>query len=139
MAHKTSKDMGFALDNAAGTLTAISGSVNNQAINHAITILDDSGMGDTQHTTLTGMVAAVTIPLNGLYNSTIDGIFGPVAVAGTSVTKTAEFKAYTGRYYTGEVNIQDYSISGTPDTLEVWSATLVASGAFTRTSVTAVA
>ena len=136
MAHKTSKDMGIRIDNASAALTDVKGSVNSQSLEFAITILDDTGMGDTQHSVLAGLAAVPKIPLNGWVNSTTDAIFGPIA-QGTSLTKTVEFRVYSGRYYTGEFLLQDYKISGTPDTIEVWSANLVAEGGITRTSVAA--
>lgn len=135
MAHYTSKVMGFALDSSTGVLTDISGSVNSQAINSAITILDDTGMGDTHHTTLAGLVSAESIPLNGFLNSTVEGIIGPLLVGGTSITKTVEFKAGGSKYYTGEMYPQDVSVSGSVDTVETWSMTLVAENGLTRTSV----
>ena len=135
MAHLTSKDQGVRIDNAAGTLASISGSVNSQAIERAVTILDDTGMGDTGHTTLQGLSQTVRIPLNGFVNATVDAIFGPVA-DGTSKTKTVEIKVSSTRYYNGEFWVENYNISGSPDTLQAWSATLVSldSEAINRTS-----
>lgn len=134
MAHKTSKDLGLKIDNSAGTLTAITGSVNSQSIANAITILDDTGNGDTQHTTLTGLAGAPTVALNGWLNSTTTGIFHPV-LQGTSTTKTMEYQSYSGRYLNGEFNMSDYQETGTPDTLQTWSANFTATGAINRTSV----
>lgn len=135
MAHLTSKDQGVRIDNASATLADISGSVNSQSIEQAVTILDDTGMGDTGHTTLQGLAQTVRVPLNGFVNSTTDGIFGPVA-NGTSKTKTVEIKVSSSRYYNFECWVENYTISGSPDTLQAWSANLVSfnAAAINRTS-----
>lgn len=133
MAHKTSKDIGLRIDTAGGALSDISGSVNSASLRQACTILDDTGMGDTTHTTLPGLVQAPVIPLNGWVNSTTDSIFG--ADIANAATNTVEFKVYTGRYYYGEMYVQDYEVSGGVDTLQTWSANLIAENGLTRTSV----
>lgn len=133
MAHRTSKDLALRIDTAGGVLAAISGSVNSQSLRQAATILDDTGMADTQHTHLPGLILAPVIPLNGWVTSTTDAIFGPAV--GSVTTKTVEFQVYSGRYYYGEFLVQDYEISGTVDTLQTWSCNLVASAGVTRTSV----
>ena len=134
MAHKTSIDMRMKIDNAAGTLTAITGSVNSQALSAAMSVLEDSAMGDEERTYLPGLAGA-TLDLSGFLNTTTDGIFGPLVGNRTCKTKTVEFKAYTSRYYKGEVYPTSVGISGSPDTLETWSASLTFDGAVTRTSV----
>jgi hypothetical protein len=133
MAHKTGKDLRLKIDNASAALTDISGSVNSQSIQFAITILDDTGMGDTKHSTLQGLAQPTRIPLNGWVDSTTDAIFGPIA-DGTSTTKTIEFRAYASRFYNGEFNMENFQISGTPDDLETWSADFVGVGTVNRTS-----
>jgi hypothetical protein len=134
MGHYTSKDMAFRIDSSTGVLTAISGSVNSQSLSAAMTILDDSGMGENQHTQLYGMINAQTIALNGMLNSTTEGIFGPL-VEGTGTSKTVEFKSAASKFYTGEMLVQDVAISGSPDTIETWSCNLTAENGLNRTSV----
>jgi hypothetical protein len=133
MGNKTWKDMGFKLDNAAGTITDLSSVVNSQSLEAAITDLDTTGMGVTARTRVNGL-GDISVSLNGFMNSTVDGILGPI-MNGTSATKTAQFTAYTGRHYNGEFLPTAVSYSGEPDTLEVWSCTLVLTGALNRTSV----
>ena len=133
MAHKTSIDMAFHIDNAAGALTAITGSVNSQALASAMNILEDSGMGDEERTYLPGLAGA-TIDLNGFLNSTTEGIFGPLVGNRTSITKTVQFTAFASRYYNAEALPTSVGISGSPDSLEVWSASLTFDGAVNRTS-----
>jgi hypothetical protein len=127
------KDMGLKIDNATGTLTDISAFVNNQSLSAAITDLDTTGMGATNKTRQNGL-SDKSIPLNGFLNSTTEAIFGPI-LNGTSVTKTIEFKAAANKFYNGEFLPSQIQFSGSPDTLELWSATLVNSGALNRTSV----
>ena len=133
MPEKTWKDMGFRLDNAAKVLTDISANVNSQALASAITDLDTTGMGVAAKTRVNG-IADVSIDLNGTLNSTIAGILNPL-VNGTSVLKRAEFKEYTGKYFNGSVLPTSIQFSGSPDSLETWSATFVFSKAITVTSV----
>ena len=136
MANLSSKSMGVFVDNASGTLTDISGYVNSQSLATAITVLEDTGMGDIGQTSVLGLENLVTLSLSGWVNSTVDGIFGPVAVNNTSVTKTAQFKMSTALYYNGEFWPNSYEVSGTPDTLQTWSVELTSqnSNAINRTS-----
>lgn len=127
------KSGGFRIDGANNTLVDISPYINNEALQSAITDLDTTGMGQTNKTRQNGM-ANKSIPLNGLVNSTTEAIFGPI-MNGTSVTKTFEKKMASNRYYNGEVLPTNIQFSGKPDTLQLFSATLVISGAMNRTSV----
>jgi len=138
MGHKTSIDQAIHIDDATGSLVAITGSVNSQALSAAMSVLEDSGMGDEERAYLPGLAGA-TIDLSGFLNTTTDGIFGPLVGNRTSKTKTVMFTAYSGRYYTGEAYPTSVGISGSPDTLETWSASLMfttagTSGALNRTT-----
>lgn len=135
MGNKLWKDMGVKIDNASGTITDISAYVNSQSLEAAITDLDTTGMGATSRSRVNGL-GDISIPLNGFVNTTTEGIFGPIT-NGTSVTKTMDFTAFTGRHFTGEFLPTAVSFSGSPDTLELWSATMVLTGALNRTSVAA--
>lgn len=129
----TWKDMGLRIDNATGVLTDISSYVNSQALQSAITDLDKTGMGAASKRRQNGL-ADISLPLNGFLNSTTEPILGSI-VNGTSVTKTVEFKAATGKYYNGEFLPTNIQFSGSPDTLELFSLTLANHGAVNRTSV----
>lgn len=133
MGTKTSKDMGLRLDNLAGTLNDIGAQVNQQTLRRAVTILDDTGMGESQHGVIRGLLAADRIPLNGRVNSTTEDVLGTMVSSDTA--RTVEFKSYTGRYYNGEVHIESYELSGNVDTIQTWSCELVAVDGLTRTSV----
>jgi hypothetical protein len=125
MADYISKDMALRIDNASGTLTSISSQVNSQALQAGMTILDNTGIGDTAHTTVTGLGAQAVIPLSGFVNSTIEAILGPI-LNGTTKTKTVEFKVAAGKFFNGEFWPGAIEFSGSPDTIEAWSMTLTA-------------
>ena len=133
MANKTHRDMRFKLDNASGTITDISAYVNQQALQRAINMLEDTGMGLEEGTFVPGL-GGTKIALNGFVNSTTDAIFGPLISDNTTATKTAEFRSYSTRYYNGETWVSDVQYSGTKDSLETWSANLVFTGAVNRTT-----
>lgn len=132
MAHKISKDMTFQIDNA-GTLAAITGSVNSASLQGVQEILDDSGLGDDERTKINGLAGA-TLPLNGWVDSTTDAIFGPLVGNRTSIART--FCYYNGiKYYTGEAVVENPTFSGNVGELQTWSCNLILTGSLTRTSV----
>ena len=98
MANKTFKDLGFSLDNASATLTDLTAWLNQVSLQRAINLLEDTALSDTNKSVLTGL-AGTTVSINGFVNSTTDAIFGPLIATATSVTKTFQYKAYTGRFY----------------------------------------
>ena len=135
MANKTYKDITFKIDNAAASLVDISSYVNQASLQRAINLLDDSSLADSNRSVLTGL-AGTTVSINGFVNTTTDGIFGPIIATATSVTKTTQYGAYTGRFYYGETLISNIQYSGAVDNLETFSCDLTFDGAVTRTSVT---
>ena len=136
MANLTWKNMGFKLDSSTGTITDISSYVNSESIASAITDLMTTGMGATSNSRVNGL-ANISLNINGFVNSTTRGIFAPIAASGTSVTKTFQFTVGTNMYLTGECLPTSVQFSGSPDTLELFSATLVVTGACASTSVAA--
>jgi hypothetical protein len=135
MANKTYKDITFKVDNASASLTDITAYVNQASLQRAINLLDDSALSDSNRSVLTGL-AGTTISINGFVNTTTDGIFGPLIATATSVTKTAQYGAYTGRFYYGETLISNVQYSGSVDSLETFSCDFTFDGAVTRTSAT---
>jgi hypothetical protein len=135
MANKTYKDITFKVDNASASLTDITAYVNQASLQRAINLLDDSALSDSNRSVLTGL-AGTTISINGFVNTTTDGIFGPLIAAATSVTKTAQYGAYTARFYYGETLISNVQYSGSVDSLETFSCDFTFDGAVTRTSAT---
>ena len=135
MANHPSKDLTFKIDNAAGSLTAITGFLNQASIASVMSLLEDTAIGDDEREFIPD-VASATIPINGFVNTTTDGIFGPLVGNRTSVTKTVEY--YNGEsYYTGEVLPTDVQFSGGVGNLITFSANFTFDGAVTRTSVAA--
>ena len=126
--------MTFKIDNASASITAITSYVNQASLQRAINLLDDSSLADANRSVLTGL-AGTTLSINGFVNTTTDGIFGPLIATATSVTKTVEYGAYTGRYYNGEVLLSNVQYSGSVDNLQTFSADMTFDGAVTRTSV----
>lgn len=135
MAIKGHRDMTIRLDGAAGTLVSLSNQVNQQSLARAVALLETTGMSAEEATFLPGL-AGTTISINGYVDTTSEAIFGPLISDNTSVSKTVEFKAYGGRFYNGEVWMENVEISGGKDTLETFSAGLKFTGAVNRTSVT---
>lgn len=134
---ETSKVTGFAIDNAAGTLTDISNYTNNVDWGGGNETYDDTGLGDTRHTKVPGLGVGSTITANGWMNSTTRAIFPPI-VDGTSVNKTVEIKLASGDFYSGSCAPQNTAVSLPTAALNTWSITLEAVNGLTGTSVTGV-
>jgi len=133
MANKTYADLAVKIDNASGTLTVITCQINSVDLEGTQTTLDDTTICDTTMSLLPG-IAGGSLTLNGVVNSTTDGIFGPLIGNRTSITKTAQF--YNGiKYYRGEFLPTNVRFSGAKQELQVWSASLVLDDTVTRTSV----
>jgi hypothetical protein len=126
--------MGFRIDGSTGVLQDLSGDVNQQSIQRAVNLLEDTGMGEEERTFLPGL-AGTTLSINGMANTTTEAIFGPLVADNTSRTKTVEFKTHAGRFLNGEVRVGGYQASGSPDSLETFSADLTVDGAMNRTTV----
>lgn len=134
MANTTMRDMDFKIDNAAASLTSIKAYLNQVDLERSLELIEDTAMSDTNRSYLHGL-AGTTISINGMVNSTTDGIFGPLVNAATSVTKTVEWKAYASRYYNGEVLLTSVKYSGATNSLQTFSADMTFDGAVNRTSV----
>jgi hypothetical protein len=137
MADKTGKDIQIWIDNAAGTLTAITLHVNSETLTGTHSALQNTAFTEDEHAYCYG-VASATQTLNGFWNSTTEGIFGPLLGNRTSKTKTIQ--SYDGiQYLTGEVLPTNIQRSGAVDTVVTFSADLQVTGALTRTSVSVAA
>lgn len=133
MANKTYADLAVKIDNASGTLTVITCQINTVDLEGTQTTIDDTTICDTNMSILPG-IAGGTLSLNGVVNTTTDGIFGPLVGNRTSLTKTAQF--YNGiKYYRGEFLPTNVRFSGAKQELQVWSASLTLDDTVTRTSV----
>ncbi len=134
MANTTMRDMGFKIDGASATLVDIKAYCNQADLQRTLDLIEDSAMSDTNRSYLHGL-AGTTISINGMVNTTTDGIFGPLVNAATSVTKTVEYKAYANRFYNGEVLLTNIQYSGSTNSLQTFSASATFDGAVNRTSV----
>jgi len=133
MAHLTFKTATFKIDSSTGVLTDITGDVNSASLAAALNLLEDSSAGDDDRTYVPGLHGK-TISFNGWLNTTTEGIFGPLLADRTSITKTVQY--HNGiKYYNGEVWPGNVQISGSPDTIQTWSADLTFEGGANRTSV----
>ncbi len=134
MANTTMRDMGFKIDGASATLVDIKAYCKQADLQRTLDLIEDSAMSDTNRSYLHGL-AGTTISINGMVNTTTDGIFGPLVNAATSVTKTVEYKAYANRFYNGEVLLTNIQYSGSTNSLQTFSASATFDGAVNRTSV----
>ena len=134
MANTTFRDMGFKIDNASASLTDVKAYVNQVDLTRALELIEDTAMSDTNRSYLHGL-AGTTLSINGMVNTTTDGIFGPLINAATSVTKTVEYRAYANRFYNGEVLLTNVKYSGQTNNLQTFSADMTVDGAVNRTSV----
>lgn len=126
-------DMTLKIDNASGTLTDISGSVNQASLQSTQEMLDSTVLNSSTRGNFPGLAGA-TLPISGFINSTTDGILGPLCGNRTSITKTFEF--YNGEsYYNGEMYPTDVQMTGSSSDLITFSCNLTLDGAVTRTSV----
>jgi len=136
MANTTLKDMAFRLaGNATSALVAITSYINQQDLKAVLSLIEQTAMGDTKRRYIPGL-SGNTVSINGMVNTTTDGIFGPLISAATSVSKRCEFKSYAARFYNGQVFLSDVTYSGRTNQLQTFSANMTFDGALNRTSVT---
>ena len=135
MSNKTYKDMTFRIGGASTSiLTDITAYINQQDLKATLSLIESTAMADSKRRYIPGLTGD-TLSINGMVNTTTDGIFGPLVSASTSVSKRCEFKAYAGRFYTGNVFPSDVTYSGKTNSLETFSANFNVDGALNRTSV----
>jgi hypothetical protein len=135
MGNKTYKDMTFRISGAStSVLTDITAYINQQDLKATLSLIESTAMGDSKKRYLPGLTGD-TVSVNGMVNTTTDGIFGPLISASTSVSKRFEFKAYAARFYNGQIFASDVSYSGRTNQLETFSCNLTIDGALNRTSV----
>ncbi len=134
MGNTTMRDMGLKIDGASATLVDIKAYCNQADLQRTLDLIEDTAMSDTNRSYLHGL-AGTTVTLNGMVNTTTDGIFGPLINAATSVTKTIEYKAYANRFYNGEVLLTGVQYSGSTNSLQTFSCSATFDGAVNRTSV----
>jgi uncharacterized membrane protein len=134
MANTTYRDQDFKIDNASAALVSVKAYLNQVDLDRALDLIEDTAMSDTNRSYLFGL-GGTTFSISGMVNTTTDAIFGPLVAAATSITKTVEWKAYTARFYNGEVLLSNVKYSGATNSLQTFSVSLTVDGAINRTSV----
>jgi hypothetical protein len=95
-------------------------------------LLDDTSLSDDEFNYVAGLAGA-TITANLFGNSTTNNIFAPLLGNKTSTTKTMRYYDRT-KWYAGEVFVNEATISGAPNTLQMWAVSLTADGALSNTT-----
>lgn len=133
MAFVHGKDSVFKIDNSGGSLTDISAYVNSVDMPQTVDVAETTVLGKDNKTYIVGLKDA-TISLAGLWDSTVDGIFG--AVLGQSATLSFEYSpegTTSGNVkYTGEAILTSYSKNSPVGDVVSYSADLQVSDAVTR-------
>lgn len=133
MAFVHGKDSVFKIDNSGGSLTDISAYVNSVDMPQTVDVAETTVLGKDNKTYIVGLKDA-TISLAGLWDSTVDGIFG--AVLGQSATLSFEYSpegTSSGKVkYTGEAILTSYSKNSPVGDVVSYSADLQVSDAVTR-------
>jgi len=133
MAFVHGKDSVFKIDNSGGSLTDISAYVNSVDMPQTVDVAETTVLGKDNKTYIVGLKDA-TISLAGLWDSTVDAIFG--AVLGQSATLSFEYSpegTTSGNVkYTGEAILTSYSKNSPVGDVVSYSADLQVSDAVTR-------
>ncbi len=133
MAFVHGKDSVFKIDNSGGSLTDISAYVNSVDMPQTVDVAETTVLGKDNKTYIVGLKDA-TISLAGLWDSTVDAIFG--AVLGQSATLSFEYSpegTTAGNIkYTGEAILTSYSKNSPVGDVVSYSADLQVSDAVTR-------
>jgi len=133
MAFVHGKDSVFKIDNSGGSLTDISAYVNSVDMPQTVDVAETTVLGKDNKTYIVGLKDA-TISLAGLWDSTVDAIFG--AVLGQSATLSFEYSpegTTSGNIkYTGEAILTSYSKNSPVGDVVSYSADLQVSDAVTR-------
>jgi len=142
MAELTDLDLRVCLDNSTGTLVDLTSYLTSASIRGALDILEDTALNDSERTYLPGKAGA-TIPLAGMINSTTRPYLEPFIGNRTSVLRTIEYQVYTtssnstgnvGYFLYGEVYMTNVELSGSLNSVEMFSADATFSGAVSSTT-----
>lgn len=120
----------FSLDNAGGTLTAITSYVDSVDFPRAIDTYETTTLGANDKTYIVGLRGA-TFSISGPWDATIDAHMA--GVLGQSATLSFSYSPNGSLTYTGECIVTSYDISSPVGDKLTWSANLQVTGAVTRT------
>ncbi len=133
MAFVHGKDSVFKIDNASGSLTDISAYVNSVDFPQTVDVAETTVLGKDNKTFIVGLKDA-TLSLAGLWDATVDAIFG--AVIGQSATLSFEYSPEgTGSgavKYTGECIVTSYGKNSPVGEVVTYSLDAQVSDAVTR-------
>jgi hypothetical protein len=138
MAFKSGKDSWFALDNVAGTLTNITGYIDNISHPQTVDTLDVSVMGTTAKQFITGLTDGDSLTISGPYDVTIWTHLTAVKAAQAAGSSTATFTWGPGGSVSaqakssGECWVVNPSFTTTVAGRVEWSCTLQVTGSITN-------
>lgn len=138
MPNRFFKDVAVRMKNTTSNSTGwvtITNYVNQHNIKRIIKLIEDTAYGDWSGSRFIPGVAGTTFSVNGWVNSTTDGLFGYFIANNTSVSRSFEFKPYSGHYYNGNVFVSDVQYSGSINNMQTFSVNLQFDGTLNRTSV----
>lgn len=113
---------------------------NSAEVSATIEQLEATNLDSTAKAYVTGF-GEWSISIGGQWDATLDGYLGPDAVTpGTDRTAYIQYSSNAGSNYvrytwTSNAQIKDYKVSSGTGALITWSATLMLSGAPTRSTV----
>ena len=134
------KNASFKLDNAAGTLTNISDTVNDVTVSRAIETGETTSFGNSSKTYIVGLADA-TISVSGSFDTTVDTHLTALIdaqIAGTNLSASFEAgpqgTASSSVKYTGECLVTSYEVNPTVGDVVTYSLELQVTGAVTRST-----
>lgn len=137
---KHGKNAYFALDGTAGTLVAISDTLNEISVPREIETAETTAFGQNDKTYITGLGDA-TVSLSGMFDATVDAmIAGNIAnlKSGSVSSLTFEYgpsgSAASAVKLTGEALITSYEVSSPVGDVITYSLELQVTGGVTATS-----
>jgi len=129
------KNASFKVDNAAGTLTDISTTLNSVTFPREIETLETTSFGSSNRSYVVGFTDA-TISIEGSFDATVDahlaGILGQEASVSFEYGPEGTTSTYTK--YTGECYMTSYETSAGVGDIVAFSAEFQVTGAITRGS-----
>lgn len=134
------KNAVFKLDNAGGSLTDISNTVNDVTVSRAIETGETTSFGNSSKTYIVGLADA-TISVTGSFDTTVDNHLTSLIdaqIAGTNTSASFEAgpqgTASTNVKYTGECLVTSYEVNPSVGDVVTYSLELQVTGAVSRTT-----
>jgi hypothetical protein len=134
------KNASFKLDNAAGSLTNISDTVNDVTVSRAIETGETTSFGNSSKTYIVGLADA-TISVSGSFDATVDSMLTTLIdaqIAGTNTSASFEAgpqgTAVSSVKYTGECLVTSYEVNPSVGDVVTYSLELQVTGAVSRST-----